>query len=92
LFQLVAINAILLRTVDLLKDRVITGIFTSLSGPDSSMDANERSVSSLIDTWLSLVSIEANGEHNRVLYVLKSRGMSHSKQLRNSGSALEASS
>ena len=76
------IHAILLRTVDLLKDRGITGIFTSLSGAGTDMDANERSVSSLMDSWISLTSIEANGEHNRLLYVLKSRGMSHSNQLR----------
>ena len=46
------------------------------------MDENERSVSSLMDTWISLKDTEANGERNRVLYLLKSRGMNHSKQLR----------
>jgi len=46
------------------------------------MDESERSVSSLMDCWISLRDIEASGERNRVLYLLKSRGMNHSKQLR----------
>jgi circadian clock protein KaiC len=46
------------------------------------MDENDRSVSSLMDTWISLKDLEANGERNRVLYLLKSRGMNHSNQLR----------
>src|SRR5258706_7934353 len=46
------------------------------------MDESERGVSSLMDTWVSLKDLEANGERNRVLYLLKSRGMNHSKQLR----------
>jgi len=39
-------------------------------------------VSSLMDTWISLTDVESSGERNRVLYVLKSRGMKHSNQLR----------
>ena len=39
-------------------------------------------MSSLMDTWLSVVNVEGNGERNRGLYVLKSRGMSHSNQIR----------
>src|SRR5207245_283620 len=39
-------------------------------------------ISSLVDTWVLLRNIEANGERNRLLYVLKSRGMSHSNQIR----------
>jgi circadian clock protein KaiC len=35
-----------------------------------------------MDTWISLRDHEANGERNRLLYLLKSRGMNHSKQLR----------
>jgi circadian clock protein KaiC len=35
-----------------------------------------------MDTWISLRDIEADGERNRILYLLKSRGMSHSKQIR----------
>jgi len=39
-------------------------------------------VSSLIDTWILLRDIELAGERNRGIYVLKSRGMKHSNQIR----------
>ncbi|MGF6275874.1 circadian clock protein KaiC [Massilia sp. UYP11] len=76
------VHSALLRLVDLLKSRGITALYTSLSTADSSMSEVERSISSLMDTWISLSHTEANGERNRLLYVLKSRGMGHSNQLR----------
>jgi circadian clock protein KaiC len=45
------------------------------------MSESERSISSLMDTWISLRDLETNGERNRILYLLKSRGMNHSKQV-----------
>jgi circadian clock protein KaiC len=76
------IHATLVRLADICKTRGITAIFTSLSAIDEQMSESERSVSSLMDTWISLRDIEADGERNRILYLLKSRGMSHSKQIR----------
>ncbi len=76
------IHATLVRLADICKLRGKTALFTSLSAAGDLMDESERSVSSLMDTWISLMDVEANGERNRVLYVLKSRGMNHSKQLR----------
>ena len=76
------IHATLIRLTDLCKTRAITTLFTSLSIAGDAMNESERSVSSLMDTWISLEDKEADGERNRVLYVLKSRGMSHSNQLR----------
>src|ERR1700749_818868 len=76
------IHATLVRLADICKTKGITVLFTSLSAVDEQMSESERSVSSLMDTWLSLRDIEADGERNRILYVLKSRGMSHSKQIR----------
>ena len=76
------IHATLVRLADICKTHGITAVFTSLSAVGDQMDETERSVSSLMDTWLSLRDAEANGERNRVLYLLKSRGMNHSKQLR----------
>jgi circadian clock protein KaiC len=76
------IHATLVRLADICKTRGITAIFTSLSAVDEQMSESERSVSSLMDTWISLRDIEADGERNRILYLLKSRGMSHSKQIR----------
>ena len=72
----------LTRLVDFLKTNQITAIFTSLTAAGSSLEASEANVSSLMDTWLLLKSIEVGGERNRALYVLKSRGMEHSNQIR----------
>lgn len=75
------VHAMLLRMVDLLKVKGITTVFTNLNGPEG-QDKTEHGLSSLMDTWVGLHHIEANGERNGVLYLLKSRGMSHSNQIR----------
>jgi len=74
-------KSMLTRLVDFLKTGLITGIFTNLSHGDS-LEETDMGVSSLMDTWLLLRDIEINGERNRALYVLKSRGMKHSNQVR----------
>ena len=76
------IHATLLRLADICKARGITGIFTSLSLAADHVTESDRGVSSLMDSWISLTDVEASGERNRVLYVLKSRGMKHSNQMR----------
>jgi circadian clock protein KaiC len=76
------IHATLVRLADICKTRGITTVFTSLAGAGRAMSDSERSVSSLMDAWISLEDDQANGERNRILYVLKARGMSHSKQVR----------
>jgi circadian clock protein KaiC len=76
------IHATLIRLADICKTKGITALFTSLTGAAEYMDEGERSVSSLMDCWISLRDLEAGGERNRVLFLLKSRGMNHSKQLR----------
>lgn len=78
----VEIHATLVRLADICKTHAITAVFTSLSLAGQSMGDNDRNVSSLMDTWISLQDLEANGERNRVLSVMKSRGMRHSNQLR----------
>lgn len=72
----------LLRLVDFIKSRQITGLFTSLTASESTPCTTEVDISSLIDTWLLLRNIEQGGERNRGLFVLKSRGMAHSNQIR----------
>src|SRR3954471_21778191 len=72
----------LLRLVDFLKSREVTALFTSLTASGDEENETHLGVSSLMDTWLSLRNLESNGERNRGLYVLKSRGMSHSNQIR----------
>jgi circadian clock protein KaiC len=67
------------RQIDLLKSRGITSVITALGQGE---DVNAMSVSAMVDTWLQLRNIEANGERNRLLFVLKSRGTAHSNQVR----------
>lgn len=75
------VQALVLRVVDFLKAKNATGFFTALN-PEDDLQTTSIAISSLVDTWLLLRNIEANGERNRVLYVLKSRGMAHSNQIR----------
>jgi circadian clock protein KaiC len=76
------VKTMLLRLVDFLKMRRITAFFTSLTSLGDSLETSDVYLSSLIDTWLLLRDIEIGGERNRGLYVLKSRGMAHSNQIR----------
>jgi len=76
------VHSMVLRLVDFLKVRGVTALFTNLglvSGEDAT---TEIQISSLMDVWLLLYNRESNGEHNRQLYLLKSRGMAHSNQVR----------
>ena len=76
------VRSMLTRLVDFLKTQSITAVFASLTLAGGSLEANEADVSSLMDTWILLKAIEVGGERNRALYVLKSRGMEHSNQIR----------
>jgi len=75
-------KSMLTRLVDFLKSQGITGMFNSLTAGGGWAEGSEAGISSLIDTWLLLRDIESNGERNRALYILKSRGMAHSNQVR----------
>ncbi len=72
----------LMRLIDMFKSQQITVFFTNLLQSGAPLEHTELGVSSLMDTWLELRTIESNGERNRTLYVLKSRGMQHSNQVR----------
>lgn len=74
--------SMLVRLVDFLRKRHITAFFVSLISGDKVFESTDQAVSSLVDTWLLLRDIELGGERNRALYVLKSRGMAHSNQIR----------
>ena len=75
------VKAAITRIIDFLKTNQITALFTSYTEEDM---PNESvvGVSSLIDTWISLRNLENNGQRHRGLFVLKSRGMAHSNQIR----------
>jgi circadian clock protein KaiC len=70
------------RLIDYLKGGRITSLFTSLTQGGHALQQSEIAMSSLMDSWLLLQDMEGNGERNRVLYVLKARGMAHSNQVR----------
>jgi circadian clock protein KaiC len=76
------VKAMLMRLIDYFKTERTTALFTSLTRGGSELEQTEVGVSSLMDTWLLLRDIESNGERNRGLYILKSRGMAHSNQIR----------
>ena len=73
------VTSIVARQIDLLKSRGITSVITALGQGE---DVSTVTVSAMVDTWLQLRNTEANGERNRLLFVLKSRGTAHSNQVR----------
>jgi len=78
----IEVKFLLARLLDFLKTRMITTLLTNLSHKDGDLETTDVGISSLIDTWILLRDIEENGERNRGLYILKSRGMAHSNQIR----------
>ncbi len=80
--QMQDVKSMLSRLIDYLKEKQITAIFTHLTGGEEAIEARDVGVSSLIDTWISLRNLESGGERTRGLYVLKSRGIEHSNQIR----------
>jgi circadian clock protein KaiC len=76
------VKSMVSRLMDYLKMNGITALFTDLSKGGKAIPQTEIGISSLMDTWVLIRSIEVNGEHNRLLYVIKSRGMAHSNQVR----------
>jgi circadian clock protein KaiC len=76
-------HSMLMRLIDFLKTKGITGFFTALtSGRNKEIEETDIGISSLIDTWILARDVERNGERNRCLHVLKSRGMANSNQVR----------
>jgi circadian clock protein KaiC len=75
------VKSILTRLIDHLKMKKISTFLTDLTHFGGSLEHTSEEISSLIDTWLLLRDIEFNGERNRGLYILKSRGMAHSNQI-----------
>lgn len=78
------IKPTLMRLIDFLKQQKVTALFNSLTTGQQGQSAEDSQVgvSSLMDTWLLVSNVEQHGERNRMLYILKSRGMPHSNQVR----------
>jgi circadian clock protein KaiC len=76
------VKSMLIRLIDFLQAEQITVLFTALTLTNVVNEQADEGVSSLVDAWLQVRDIEANGERNRGLYIMKSRGMKHSNQVR----------
>jgi circadian clock protein KaiC len=76
------VESTLTRLIDFLKEHRVTLFFTSLTHGRLNLEQSEVGMSSLMDTWILLRDIESNGERNRGICILKSRGMAHSNQIR----------
>ena len=75
-------HTMIIRLIDFLKQREVTAFLTNLTSGGEALERTDVEISSIVDTWLFVRDIELDGERNRALYVLKSRGMAHSNQLR----------
>jgi circadian clock protein KaiC len=76
------VYSMLVRLMDYLKGKNITSIFTNLNIDSDKLEQTDIGISSLTDTWILCRDLELNGERNRCVYILKSRGMHHSNQIR----------
>jgi circadian clock protein KaiC len=76
------VKSMLIRLIDFLQEEQITVLFTALSLNTIVNEQTDEGVSSLVDAWLLVRDIESNGERNRGMYIMKSRGMKHSNQVR----------
>lgn len=76
------VKSVLIRLIDFLQSRNVTVMFTALAMNDNIGEQSDESISSLVDAWLLVRDIELNGERNRGMYVMKSRGMKHSNKVR----------
>ncbi|HXS36058.1 MAG TPA: circadian clock protein KaiC [Flavipsychrobacter sp.] len=80
--QMSEVKSILIRLIDFLQTEQITVMFTALNLNGVSNDQTDEGISSLVDTWINVRDLEVNGERNRGLYIMKSRGIGHSNQVR----------
>ena len=76
------IKSAVTRIVDFLKSQQITGLFIAVTSEADEADRSVVGISSMIDAWISVRNLENNGERHRGLFILKSRGMAHSNQIR----------
>jgi circadian clock protein KaiC len=76
------VKSMLMRLVDFLKVEEITSIFTNLTFGGDAQEKTTAAVSSLMDVWIVLRDSKPNGRPRRELYILKSRGIAHSREVR----------
>lgn len=72
-------SLMVLRLIDYLKSLGTTALYLNVQGEEDRASLN---ISSLMDTWITLKNIHGEKELKRRLYVIKSRGMAHSADVR----------
>jgi circadian clock protein KaiC len=77
-----SVKSMLTRMVDFLKMQKITAMFTHLSQAGGDLESTDEGVSSIMDSWLLLRDVEHDGRRSKALFILKSRGMAHSNEIR----------
>ena len=75
------VTAVITRLIDFLKASEITALFTTLASDRIDPEHSEVGVSSWMDAWLVVRTLESGGTRRRGLYVIKSRGMRHSDRI-----------
>ncbi|HSB92602.1 MAG TPA: circadian clock protein KaiC [Flavitalea sp.] len=75
------VKSILIRLIDFLQIEQITVVFTALNS-NVPFEQTDQGISSLVDSWIQVRDLESDGERNRGMYIMKSRGMDHSNQVR----------
>jgi circadian clock protein KaiC len=68
------VKSILIRLIDFLQSELITVMFTALTLNNIVNEQTDEGVSSLVDTWILVREMESDGERNKGLYIMKSRG------------------
>ncbi|HCY88082.1 MAG TPA: KaiC 1 [Desulfobacteraceae bacterium] len=76
------VKLMFIRVIDYLKQNGITALYTALTPGDSMPEATDVGISSIMDTWILLQNLERNGQRERSLYIMKSRGLGHSNKIR----------
>ena len=78
-----AARAVAERLIYLCRNAGITVLFTSLlEGVDPHLETTNLHVSTISDSWIQISYALLDGERNRALSIIKSRGSPHSNQLR----------
>ncbi|ACF12548.1 putative circadian clock protein, KaiC [Chloroherpeton thalassium ATCC 35110] len=78
----IEVKSMMSRLIDYLKMRHITTIMTNLSDTNAQNEITQMDISSLMDTWMTVQMVRNQNEQNRLIYIIKSRGMGHSNQMR----------
>ena len=77
------IREMLTRFIDFLKTKQITVMLTAaITLGTISRVPSDEGISSMVDTWIMIEDIDLDTERKKIIYVMKSRGMNHSKEIK----------